>query len=180
MAFLRTRYVLVLSLTLTLKAILLLIITSSMVVIDGKHPGCDEYYFGRREFSFTLENDVYLRYKSFKSVSSLEHAIKSCFPYKIDIGAVYSVDVSPLLLLLLHQLCAFSNHFWFEFSFTLAAWQEACLFTNWHQCVHSCGEGVGLWYRQFSIFFSKEIFFVLMFIFLYFDSNCIVCFFSRI
>uniref|UniRef100_M4EI97 DNA primase n=1 Tax=Brassica campestris TaxID=3711 RepID=M4EI97_BRACM len=59
---------------------------------DGKHPGCDEYYFGRREFSFTLENDVYLRYKSFKSVSSLEHAIKSCFPYKIDIGAVYSVD----------------------------------------------------------------------------------------
>ena len=66
-----------------------------LAVIDGKHPGCDDYYFGRREFSFTLENDVYLRYKSFKSASALEHAIKSCFPYKIDIGAVYSVDVSP-------------------------------------------------------------------------------------
>ncbi|KAF3580000.1 hypothetical protein DY000_02033891 [Brassica cretica] len=59
---------------------------------DGKHPGCDEYYFGRREFSFTLENDVYLRYKSFKNASSMEDAIKSHFPYKIDIGAVYSVD----------------------------------------------------------------------------------------
>ncbi|KAG2307928.1 hypothetical protein Bca52824_027676 [Brassica carinata] len=59
---------------------------------DGKHPGCDEYYFGRREFSFTLENDVYLRYKSFKNASSIEDAIKSTFPYKIDIGAVYSVD----------------------------------------------------------------------------------------
>jgi DNA primase small subunit len=59
---------------------------------DGKHPGCDEYYFGRREFSFTLENDVYLRYKSFKNASLMEAAIKSNFPYKIDIGAVYSVD----------------------------------------------------------------------------------------
>ncbi|CAH8277850.1 unnamed protein product [Arabidopsis lyrata] len=59
---------------------------------DGKHPGCDEYYFGRREFSFTLENDVYLRYKSFKNASVMEDAIKSNFPYKIDIGAVYSVD----------------------------------------------------------------------------------------
>ncbi|CAH2080243.1 unnamed protein product [Thlaspi arvense] len=59
---------------------------------DGKHPGCDEYYFGRREFSFTLENDVYLRYKSFKNASAMEDAIKGSFPYKIDIGAVYSVD----------------------------------------------------------------------------------------
>lgn len=62
--------------------------------VDGKHPGCDEYYFGRREFSFTLGNDVYLRYKSFKNASAMENAIKSNVPYKIDIGAVYSVDVS--------------------------------------------------------------------------------------
>ena len=68
-------------------------------IIDGKHPGCDEYYFGRREFSFTLENDVYLRYKSFKNASSMEDAIKSNFPYKIDIGAVYSVDVSPVFFI---------------------------------------------------------------------------------
>ncbi|KAL6553675.1 hypothetical protein OROGR_007517 [Orobanche gracilis] len=27
---------------------------------DGKHPGCDQSYFGRREFSFTLENDIYM------------------------------------------------------------------------------------------------------------------------
>lgn len=68
-----------------------------MFGVDGKHPGCDEFYFGRREFSFTLENDVYLRYKSFKNASAMEDAINSNFPYKIDIGAVYSVDVSRKL-----------------------------------------------------------------------------------
>ncbi|VVB09562.1 unnamed protein product [Arabis nemorensis] len=59
---------------------------------DGKHPGCDEFYFGRREFSFTLENDAYLRYRSFKNASAMENDIKEKSPYKIDIGAVYSVD----------------------------------------------------------------------------------------
>ncbi|CAH8368690.1 unnamed protein product [Eruca vesicaria subsp. sativa] len=57
---------------------------------NGIHPGCDEYFFGRREFSFTLEHDVYLPYKSFKTASALEDAIKFTFPYKIDIGAVYT------------------------------------------------------------------------------------------
>ncbi|XP_042004028.1 DNA primase small subunit-like isoform X1 [Salvia splendens] len=59
---------------------------------DGKHPGCDASYFGRREFSFTLENDIYLRFQSFKDVDDLEKAIKHQCPFKIDIGPVYSVD----------------------------------------------------------------------------------------
>ncbi|KAL3614633.1 hypothetical protein CASFOL_041528 [Castilleja foliolosa] len=59
---------------------------------DGKHPGCDQSYFGRREFSFTLENDIYLRFQSFNDVSELEKAIKEKCPVKIDIGPVYSVD----------------------------------------------------------------------------------------
>ncbi|XP_010533590.1 PREDICTED: DNA primase small subunit isoform X2 [Tarenaya hassleriana] len=59
---------------------------------DGKHPGCDEFYFGRREFSFTLENDVYVRYMSFKNASAMEESIKGKCPFKIDIGAVYNVD----------------------------------------------------------------------------------------
>ncbi|KAK4601327.1 hypothetical protein RGQ29_010759 [Quercus rubra] len=59
---------------------------------DGKHPGCDESYFGRREFSFTLDNDIYLRFQSFNSVSQLENSIKEKCPFKIDIGPVYSVD----------------------------------------------------------------------------------------
>lgn len=65
---------------------------------DGKHPGCDHSYFGRREFSFTLDNDIYLRFQSFNSVSELENAIKEKCPFKIDIGPVYSVDVRSLLL----------------------------------------------------------------------------------
>ncbi|XP_065880082.1 uncharacterized protein [Euphorbia lathyris] len=59
---------------------------------DGKHPACDKSYFGRREFSFTLDNDIYLRFQSFNSDSELENSIKEKCPFKIDIGPVYSVD----------------------------------------------------------------------------------------
>ncbi|XP_026426943.1 DNA primase small subunit-like isoform X1 [Papaver somniferum] len=59
---------------------------------DRKHPACDLSYFGRREFSFILGNDVYLRYQSFNSAAQMENSIKSKCPFKIDIGAVYSVD----------------------------------------------------------------------------------------
>ncbi|KAF5179551.1 Dna primase small subunit [Thalictrum thalictroides] len=59
---------------------------------DGKHPACDQSYFGRREFSFTLENDIYLRFQSFNSAAALENSIKEKCPFKIDIGPVYSVD----------------------------------------------------------------------------------------
>ncbi|KAK1298998.1 hypothetical protein QJS10_CPB14g01034 [Acorus calamus] len=62
------------------------------VYYDGKHPGCDPSYFGRREFSFTLENDIYLRFQSFNSATELEHAIREKCPFKINIGPVYSVD----------------------------------------------------------------------------------------
>ncbi|KAK3016057.1 hypothetical protein RJ639_007544 [Escallonia herrerae] len=60
--------------------------------LDGKHPACDQSYFGRREFSFTLDNDIYLRFQSFNSASELENAVKEKCPFKIDIGPVYSVD----------------------------------------------------------------------------------------
>ncbi|KAL7122846.1 hypothetical protein ACP275_01G069600 [Erythranthe tilingii] len=59
---------------------------------DGKHPGCDQSYFGRREFSFSLDKDIYLRYQSFNNAAELENSIKEKCPFKIDIGAVYSVD----------------------------------------------------------------------------------------
>ncbi|KAJ6933306.1 DNA primase small subunit [Populus alba x Populus x berolinensis] len=59
---------------------------------DGKHPACDKSYVGRREFSFTLENDIYLRYQSFNNVVQLQNSIKEKCPFKIDIGPVYSVD----------------------------------------------------------------------------------------
>ncbi|KAJ0965098.1 hypothetical protein J5N97_026236 [Dioscorea zingiberensis] len=54
---------------------------------------CDPSFVGQREFSFTLENDIYLRYLSFNSVTEFENSIKKECPFKIDIGPVYSVDV---------------------------------------------------------------------------------------
>jgi DNA primase small subunit len=59
---------------------------------DGKHPACDASFFGRREFSFTLEKDIYIRFQSFNVVSELENSIKEKCPIKIDIGPVYNID----------------------------------------------------------------------------------------
>ncbi|GJP48150.1 hypothetical protein CLOM_g7427 [Closterium sp. NIES-68] len=59
---------------------------------DRKLPGTDASYLQRREFSFTLEHDIYVRYQSFRDASDMEAAIRDKNPHKIDIGAVYNVD----------------------------------------------------------------------------------------
>ncbi|GAB2235461.1 hypothetical protein Droror1_Dr00025886 [Drosera rotundifolia] len=58
---------------------------------DGKHPSCDKSYFSRREFSYTLADNIYMRFQSFESAAELENSIKEKCPFKIDIGAVYNV-----------------------------------------------------------------------------------------
>ncbi|XP_054258588.1 DNA primase small subunit-like [Macrosteles quadrilineatus] len=49
-------------------------------------PNC----FPNREFSFTLQDDIYIRYLSFNNQDEMEKAIQQKCPYKIDIGAVYN------------------------------------------------------------------------------------------
>lgn len=48
-------------------------------------------YFYNREFSFTLQNDVYCRYLCFKTTEEFKDALISRAPHKIDIGAVFNV-----------------------------------------------------------------------------------------
>lgn len=50
-------------------------------------------YFTHREFSFTIEGDIYLRYQSFQDRKEFEDALKTQNPHKIDIGAIYNIKV---------------------------------------------------------------------------------------
>ncbi|PSC73481.1 DNA primase small subunit [Micractinium conductrix] len=59
---------------------------------DGKHPRSDAGYFQRREFCFTLDGDIFVRYQSFKDAGEMAQALKDRCPSKIDIGPVYNVD----------------------------------------------------------------------------------------
>jgi DNA primase small subunit len=60
----------------------------------GHNPASDSDrkrdYFARREFSFTIEDDIYIRYQSFRDGNELREAIQKRQPHKIDIGAVFS------------------------------------------------------------------------------------------
>lgn len=59
---------------------------------DRSHPECDQTYLGRREISFTLADDIYVRYQSFKDEAAMAKEISERCPHKIDIGAVFNVD----------------------------------------------------------------------------------------
>ncbi|OQR68065.1 DNA primase small subunit-like [Tropilaelaps mercedesae] len=53
----------------------------------GRDPA--EGYFVNREFSFTLDGDIYLRYLSFKDNAHFKTELTKNNPIKIDLGAVY-------------------------------------------------------------------------------------------
>jgi DNA primase small subunit len=48
--------------------------------------------FERREFSFTLENDIYVRFQSYKNDEEFKKEVLRGLPIKIDIGAIYNTQ----------------------------------------------------------------------------------------
>lgn len=61
---------------------------------DGKASACDASFFKRREFCFTLDGDIFVRYRSFQDAKELAAALRDRVPSKIDLGPVYTQDPS--------------------------------------------------------------------------------------
>ncbi|KAJ9508375.1 hypothetical protein QJQ45_011890 [Haematococcus lacustris] len=59
---------------------------------DSKHPQADPGFFNRREFCFTMDGDIFVRYQAFKDGTDMADAIKRRCPSKIDLGPVYSYN----------------------------------------------------------------------------------------
>ena len=47
-------------------------------------------YFINREWSFTMEDDIYIRYQCFRDETEMKNAMQKRQPHKIDIGAVFT------------------------------------------------------------------------------------------
>jgi len=47
----------------------------------------------KREFSFTLEDDIYIRYLSFNEASAWQAECLKRLPHKMDMGAIFSAPV---------------------------------------------------------------------------------------
>ena len=73
------------------------IITKFEILLDNFFLGTNT--FENREFSFTLKDDIYIRYMSFGDATDLDKELQKRVPYKIDIGAVYNHKVNMSFLL---------------------------------------------------------------------------------
>jgi len=59
---------------------------------ENSNPAIIRKFWCNREFSFTLKDDIYIRYKSYKNLSEWKVDLKKKCPYKIDIGALYNIE----------------------------------------------------------------------------------------
>jgi len=59
-------------------------------MVEGDDPLNEKDFFMRREFSFTLAGDIYIRYLTFKNLKEYKDAYLKRLPHKTDIGAVFN------------------------------------------------------------------------------------------
>ncbi|CAM9588651.1 unnamed protein product [Laminaria digitata] len=66
---------------------------ASLPDAEGKIQPTEEQsdFFLKREFSFTIEDDVYIRYQCFADLKEFEQQVQRKQPHKIDIGAVFTL-----------------------------------------------------------------------------------------
>ena len=57
---------------------------------DSRAPGNKADYFYRREFTFTLEGEVFVRYLCFRDAEGFADAVLKRLPERIEIGPVYT------------------------------------------------------------------------------------------
>ena len=62
-----------------------------------RNKAIDDTFFLRREFSFTIENDTYIRYLSYLDAEELRADMRRRQPHKIDIGAVFTAPAKDHL-----------------------------------------------------------------------------------
>lgn len=58
------------------------------------HQHAPSRQFTHREFAFTLQGDVYIRYNSFATADELKQQVVRLNPSRFEIGAVYNARVS--------------------------------------------------------------------------------------
>jgi DNA primase small subunit len=63
------------------------------------HSHAPSKLFTHREFAFTLQGDVYLRYNSFATAEDLKKQICTLNPTRFEIGPIYSARVRMRYLL---------------------------------------------------------------------------------
>ncbi len=59
---------------------------------ENTNPAINRKFWRNREFSFTLKDDIYVRYKSYKNLTEFKADLRRKCPYKIDIGALYNIE----------------------------------------------------------------------------------------
>lgn len=80
--------------------------------------GNEKNYFSNREFSFTLKNDIYVRYISFDNYNCFVNRLKADVPVKLDIGAVYNTKPNERKLISGANLRAIERELVFDIDLT--------------------------------------------------------------